>query len=715
MPSLLSKLGETLRREGDLYEVSLDIAKGANRGEVAIKTSHLAIYPVEDFTPGSTLGLAPLTDTNLQESIDNARLQAIADGGGRVVIPIGIHSDTTYGSGHWQIPAGIPIPAGSLIAGKKAAIRFAAGGPSIFLEGVPGTQLVIPADCDVGVYFHSPKIDESDVHVHIGGGMNDLTIRAHDDAVQTTEGLRINGAVNCTFEDLTILGFNGASGGNYGTALRTIDDWDGGGGNCQMCRFENLWCLTNQITFRTADITTSYARGMNSQGAIHRAWLVENGAELHVHSSGIQETLPDVFVEIDGGGYMRFEGCYHEGGDGHSTFFKVSNPTSYAALVVERLRIGAPIALFADVTDFGRLVVNECVLLANATKYLRALPTANAGGANAPIVFSNNSIDVADASNSAKFETNAYSLPMLTVIEGGGVFHGGKSTHGGPVKLAAYAEGSEPASPLESDLIWNSTTKRPRVRGASAHHDVALVDDPKGLTGLIKSYAAEILDPAVYKKRSVISGGLDTITGLLHGSTAPAPSSGRRPDWLDSDPAFGGQPSFTCVNTSDKMLTLTLGGAAQVPTGSYPGAIMICRAIGAIPSTHRRRLFTTNVLSMGALDGDDGTQWQAYYNGYTSADVGGVFQDNNPHAVLVQVEPFVRVRIDAVDGSAIAVDQGVSTAAISTVYVGAFSDVASNNAADLAIAYYALLKEPLPPSVQVQFWDLANTIYKLGL
>jgi hypothetical protein len=412
---------------------------------------------------------------------------------------------------------------------------------------------------------------------------------------------------------------------------------------------------------------------------------------------------------------MRFEGCYHEGATGTQTFFKVNTPSSYTTLVVERLRLGNPVAVFADVTDYTRLVVGECYTLGNAIKYLKALPSGGGGGANAPIYFINNSIDVADATNSAKFETNAYSLPMLTVIEGGGVYHGGKSTHGSSIKLGSFAEGSEPASPVESDLMWNTSTHRPRARTNTAHRDLAYADDPVTLVDLMRAKASDVWDLNVAAKRSVTSGGLNSVGGLIHGSSLAENSGGAsRPTFTASNAAFGNRGTVTFTVGSSTFLRTTL--ADPIVAGEY-AALFIVLGLGnpAVSGANRilANLPGTGGFFLGANDGNVGTQ--TYYGTNFAQNTHGA-TDSFAHAIYL--DPWLdngahaRVLVDGLTGTAGSGTAPAASGSLSSFDVG--GQATGLVASDATVAFVALLHSPLSVAELSRAFALSAQLYAIG-
>jgi hypothetical protein len=673
----------------------------------SLQPHHLAMLPLEQFTPGLTLGLAPLTDANLQASIDNARTYAMSIGGATIMVPHGSHS------GKWHPPA-VTIPSTSLLEGDKAALILRGGGYGVPLNyvGAPGNGIIVAPECNVGLYIHSPLYSPGVADVLTNSLISEWWVTPEQDG-QVCDAVRFHALVQCVLRNIYPGGFDGTAEGLYGAGLVCGDDWVGGGGNSQACQFQNIWSETNQINFRMSEITTCWGVGMNSQGSLHRAWLCEHGAEVIVCSSGIQEVLADVFVELAGSGIMSFINCYHEGGDGSQTFFKSSDITNSSTLLVQGLRLGNPVAIFADIANNTRLVVRDCFTLANALKYLKCVETSEP--IVEPIEFSNNSINPADVLDPSKFELSAVAMAKLTVREGGRMWNGGKMWHGMPVQLAAFAEGSEPASPVESELLWNATTHRPRVRGASAHHDVALADDPVTLVDLLKAKASDVWDLNVAAKRSVTGGGLNSVTGLLHATSLAENSGGAtRPPFTAANAAFNNRATVTFVAGSSTFLRSTL--ADPILAGEYAALFIVC-ALGDPTVSGVNRIIAnlpgTGGLFLGANDGNVGIQ--TYYGNQFAQNTHGA-ADSFPHAIYV--DPWVennfhgRVLVDGVTGTAGSGIAPAPSGSLSSFDVG--GQASGLVASDMTVGIVALLHSPLSPPELARAFALAAQLYAIG-
>lgn len=720
------------------YDASLEYVTPDNKYRLAaalqakiaagLRQEHLDTYPVQEFTPG----LVALTDSNVVAAIEAARVYAAAHGGGRVIVPIGPHS------GLWAPSAGAAIPAGSLLTGEIALVTFSAVSQTpLWLEGVPGAGFLVPDGCNVGIYFHAPDGTGGTTQAaHDSGGMSDLFVIPVN-AGLTADGFRINGAVNCRFTRLRGWNFSGTAGGKKGAGLTVADDWTSGSGNSQFCKFDSCQMVANQCDYNISELTRSAFHHCQSQGGLYRSWLLGTAADVAVYNSGLQSGgVSGALIELTDTGFAAFVDCYTEGDNPAAALFKSTSITSDSRVVIYRYTNTNELACVCDVDVNTNVTVEGC-LFAPSTKALKATPThdGNAG----PYRFINNvHIDADDALDSSIFDCNDLALKRLYISRGGRTYVGGEQISGNAIRLAAFAEDQEPSvvspgeygSPVEAQMTYNTTTHRPRVRGESAAaHDVAYTDDPRGVTGLIKPYATMIIDPRVFKLRSVISGGLDTLADVLHPATlASAPSSIRRPTFNAASDAFGGKPTFTCVKADDKMLSITLDTA--IPIGAYPGLIVVCRATTANQTGTARRALSSigPEFRISLLDDQEATNlWGAKYTGsaaYQLTTVSGGNNDQYAHAGVLQQTPdspgtHTELRVDGNRATGFisvptVTDPGGLATAITGAYIGAI-DASTGNAADLEIAYVALLKQALPDNVLSAFWELADAEWALGL
>lgn len=721
-PPLYTKLADASIEhvtDVDKYRVS---ASMQSHVASSIQPYHGAVFPVDQFTPGSPLGLAPLTDSNIAQAIENARQYAVTQKGGEVLVPLGPHA------GKWAIPSGTTIIAGGSgcnLAGQKAGVFFPAVGRLIplWLAGAPGAGFLIPADCAVGVYFYSGGDNGpgNDAAVFTLSGMYQINIAAAVSGM-TAAGLRINGNVRCEFNTIDISGFDAGKG------LVAADDWPGGDGNSQMTLLSNINCNSNGVSFDIGEFMGE-ATGLNSAVAGVRDFIFRNGSDVTVHHGSVQSGTLDKHVEIVGGTYLTFDQVYWECGAGGTCFY-AHDITNESILQIHRHRTGTAFDLFLDVPNSIVVAVREAEGLQYATKILRA--TSPSDPVTAAISFVNcTAVDAATAMDPTKFDCTPYARKQLYVQSRGEAYFGGRAVFAVPTQLSSFVEGAEPASPVESEILWNASTHRPRARTDTRHRDLAYADDPKGITGLVKPYAACILDPRVYKTRGVISGALDTLGDVLHpGTNAAAFSSSRRPTYNASSDAFGGKPTFTCSQSSDLGMSITL--ASPIPIGAYPGAVVIARATTSFDTGHTRRFFSaigpTFWLS-GYEDQDAASNWDAHYVGAntTHESVAGALHDQNPHAFAVTQHSrapspgsYTELQVDGAYSGALVsfdpsqVDPGGLSAPITGFYIGA-KDASSGNCSNLEIAYIALLNSALPASVEAQLWDLANTEWWLGL
>lgn len=722
MTELADLLGSSLELVASKWEVAAALQAKAVLGGSALQPDHLAALPVQEFTPG---GVA-LSDSNIVAAIEAARLYAVSKGGGRVCIPLGPHG------GLWSPSAGAAIPGGSVITGQKALVCFRnSGNLPLFLEGAPGAGFNVPADCNVGVYFMSPDNTGGSpgFAVHHGGGMRNLIASAVD-GTAICEGFRINAAVNCLFEQLTSHDFNGSGGGDYGAGFRINDDWAGGSGNSQFCRFMHCMADTNQMDWHAGAITRSHFLHCHSQGATYRAWVLDGGADVALYNSGIQESGLSTFVEIVGNGFFSAFDCYTEGHNPSATLFKASSLTGYSSFMIHRYRNTDTYSTIFDVPGACSVVMTDCYLNTDSVCVLRCHPGSDPSASR--YLFLNNinqAFDAADALDSSKFDIDQYARKRLYIGCGGQTYNGGELFAGQPVRLASFAQGSEPAS-ADGQITHNATTGRPRYRGASASRDLAYADDGTTVAALLKPYSSEIIDPAFAKSRVIVSTELDSINGLIDPASSAVPvNSSRRPLWHASDDFFAGKPSFECANTGDRMLTLTLN--TPVPIGSRAGVFLIMRATGSpIPDTGLVRPILYDATSgQFELSGED-SNWADAYVSHNHLNSGGtqfasttfgIGVGNNAfaHVLYAGARPTdnaYRISIDGHDGTydGPTADLGVTTRTLSQLYLGALG-TGSGNSANVAFAFIAILNQPLPPAIANRAITLAMNEYGIGI
>jgi hypothetical protein len=691
MPALGSLLDTTMRKLGGLYGVVPAISDGAALGAVSLQKEHLSAYPVQFFTPG---GVA-LSNANIAQSIRNA--YAYVQGthtGGNIVIP--------RGDWHMGASGGLDLHGnGDFNAG--IVLKGAANGCTTLIFPAPWTGEMLRLRGSSQVDNSTPPFPWRQ------GGVEDLNFFVDvTDVASNGKGIVIDACTNVMFKNIVVQNLTG--GDSW-----ACDDYSAeGGNNSQYCTFVNCAGRGGRINWNLKQLSASQFVNIDSRYTQYRDMLIDECNCIAIYGGAIQSVGLAALVEFgpNGGTNIVFEDIYHEGGG--VTFFKAVAASSAQSIVVKRLIMAGAFTLFADITDGTDLLVDRVNGAGNATTFLKA---RGSGAFSAPAsrILHCGSIH----RDPAKFDMDAVSLAKLHCLDSGDG-HFGSHVSTGSVSTAAYAEGAEPASPVAGTRVFNSGTNRPRIYTGSAWRDVAYADDPAGIVALIKPYAAAILDPRVYRNRSVISGELDTIKDLAHGATASAFSSSRRPTWNASDDAFAGAPSFACVNSSDKAMSITL--ASPIPIGSRPGALIVGRLTGSIPSSGRRRIFNCDAsqFTLFGQDGDTGDAW-AFCHAHTNQSTFSHFSDAGPHMLMANddfdgANYFWRGTIDTTDGARLVnSDTGVSTAAINTVYIGAFSAIAGANSADYTFAFFAILHTPLPPSVKARVLELVNAEWRLGL
>ncbi len=144
------------------------------------------------------------------------------------------------------------------------------------------------------------------------------------------------------------------------------------------------------------------------------------------------------------------------------------------------------------------------------------------------------------------------------------------------------------------------------------------VSAPPTLTDLLKPYAVDIFDPSVSASLSLVSGNVQSITGLIAGNTLVAAGAGNRPAVLTSSSAFGGNAYIQCLEAGDKTLA---NGAVATPlkTGELPGIFYVGRIPGAVTTGNRsfaiRGAGGNSTVQAGGKDAQTATGlWSQIYN-----------------------------------------------------------------------------------------------------
>jgi hypothetical protein len=292
---------------------------------------------------------------------------------------------------------------------------------------------------------------------------------------------------------------------------------------------------------------------------------------------------------------------------------------------------------------------------------------------------------------------------------------------GGAFALAPYTAGTEPSLAEDNDMI--AREDGPAVKLSGSWHSLAFRGELNpSLIGLLTPYASEIFDLGVAGKVEVISGEVNSITGLLYGDVLSAPSSGRRPAYSASDAKFRGAPSLTSSSASSgKYLIGTLAGAPAA-IGDYPGLLIIGYKIGGTAGLMRPFIALQNAagdgntLVIAANDSND-PHW------YAIDDRTAVSGNNWPILTSEPMDEFARVmlawqkpaeglyfRVGSNEAAA-GPTQGPNDVALPKAVLGACWTGSAITAESVAITFAAYLKSPPPQNVIDQVIPIAQDRY----
>ncbi len=718
MPDFDSMLDtDSIERFGDLYRIKPDIAA---RARAALQRTDLSIYHVRDHTPGGAL----LTDGNIAQAIRNA--YAASQGlhlGGIVQLP--------RGDWHMGSSGGLDLPGtGDFNAGT--VIKGAANGCTTLVYPAPWTgEMIHLRGCTEGhpealvPPFPWRQGGIVDVNFFVDApGYGDLT------DPNTGRGIVIDACTNTRFENVVVQNLS------HGSSWY-CRDFAGGSNNSQYCTFINCAGRGGWIDWDLENLSASQFVNVDARYSNHLNMRIDACSGLQFYGGALQSTGRLGSVEFGplGGSQVLFDGQYHEGGGPDNgpladprystgTFFKFNDCTTSQEIAIKRFICRSGWGCFAEVGEATSLILESISGIGNC---LHSIKARASGYYPAPSI---TMIDCGSPTRDpARFDLDVYSKRKFFCHSAGWTgsvayrdLSVGAHVAAESVSTGAFEEGAEPLPVAIGAAVFNDTTKRPRVHNGTAWRDVAYADDAPGLVALLKPYCAAILDPRVYKRRSVISGELDALTDLAHGGIATAPSSGRRPVWLAQDPAFGGAPSWECSNALDKCLTLTL--ATPIPSGSRPGVMIIGRATGTYPEGVHRRVFAADVGGFYLLgqDGDGGGTW-SFSHADTNQNNQSGFGDGLPHMFLANDDfdgtgYFWRGTVDTTDGGRLVnSDLGVSGSAISALSIGHLNPAvgAGTNSADFVFAWVAFFHTSLPPQVKAKAIALADAEFRLGL
>lgn len=539
------------------------------------------------------------------------------------------------------------------------------------------------------------------------GGLSDIHIDFDTDDLSTTaKALVLDAVVSAAFVNISAQ--NLGSGTGLYCRQFTV------GGNSQNCTFVGTKVVGCGVSYDLQSLTTSVMLQTYSQSARTSDLKIDGCLSLAMLGGTIQSSGTARMCDFSGAGGSRLimADWYTEGTAGTETLFYMPTPSITSnEFTIERYTIQSPLAKCFDAGTSVALNARDLNGVSQATTFLKARGTK--------VHVENCETPDTDA---GIFDLDASALANGTFLHYGSARFGA-GLHAASLRSDTFAEGSEPASPGAGQRVFNTRSKRPRMYDGAAWRDVGYYADGITLTDLLRPYAEAIFDPRVFTSRSIISGEVDTLTDIVNGAVLSAPSSIRRPTWTLADAKFGGEPSVTCVQASDKMLSGTL--AHTISSASRVSFLGIAYATGAFPEAHpiRRRLFNTDespgVLGGYGWDDDNGSGWTLTSSAGNAAVVSGL-GDGNPR-LWIGNDEFDgslwtwRGSIDNSVGTNVpGGDPGGSLSVINTLHFGAF-DTGSGHASNIAIGYFALLKTPLPTEVRKRAQALASAEFKLGI
>lgn len=636
----------------------------------------LAYQPLSRHTPGG----APVQNSNIATAIRNAFLAGRSEGGGKVLIPPGQwelgDEEFLWTTSHAR--DNVQIHGSGM---DCTALNFA--------PGYTGTAFKFAGEGSPGDFYYN-------------GGMSNLTINCLTaDAGNTGCAIHLEACINPQFRNVTIRNFLGGAG--LRTRINGVD------GTNQYVQLWNFTCAANGINYDLKDFVNCQGYGVFSTAAAIREMLLDD-VKASFYGGNIQTSAP-IGIELAGYGACRLVlfDFYYEGFC--PKIFKLNTPsTSYNTVDIHGFHVGGNPAVLMDVEDFTNLTMTNIYNVQQATTILKAR------GNNA--CFLRNAGD--PISTPGKFDLDAQSAGNLVCFGAGSAqYIGTRIVANRGYGLPSYATGSEPASPVVGDTIRNSDYDRPSVKAASSWRRASYLDDDIDLNSMLAPYCADIFDPRIKKKRSVISGALDALLGLINSSSIAALTSGQRPTWNASDDAFGGHPSFTCTISGNKFLQGTL--AVPVAVGSHPGVFVVFRVNTAGTDAARRGIIVLENPSQpvnifcGYSDLNNATFPYCYF----TPSVGNTVLLNSPprtdadaHLMLVQPEPGPNLYFDGVH-DLVGSDVGLTSHAMSRVTLGGVFDSLIYAGCDVTIAYAAVLKQPMLADFRARVEKAAIAKYAL--
>jgi hypothetical protein len=267
------------------------------------------------------------------------------------------------------------------------------------------------------------------------------------------------------------------------------------------------------------------------------------------------------------------------------------------------------------------------------------------------------------------------------------------------------------------------------------------------LTEILRPYAVEIFDVGLANKREIVSGKVQSLTGLIHGTSWAAPSAARRPIFTASDPAFNGRATVGFRNDDQSILSAALN--TPIASGKYAGLFAIFRytipttatgtqgAIISVSDGHDN-YNATNIAKVGYSDGTVTANYVFTSFRMGSGDYAHNIPDSTasatviadptmlgPHAVMATPSTvfFPDVAAYALyDNSTSPSYQSLtfspSTVTMGNIYVG-FADPSAgftpSNFPTADLAYVAIFNAWIPPGVARQAMELAAERYGIAL
>jgi hypothetical protein len=637
----------------------------------------------EDHTPDG----GALTGANLAASIVAAVNAAKAAGYEVVQIP----------PGNYYMNATDEILISAADRTKGIVIRGA---------GYEKTQLIYPTGY-TGTAFTFKGSPPDSPSFLVGGGIIGLVIAcATEDASNTGVGIRIEGCINSTFAESVVRNF---TGGTCFKSTRGEPDYTN-----QYVQFYNFTCAGGYINYDLTSLVNSQGYGVFSGSARHRDFLLDD-AKFAIFG-GYMQSSPPICMELTGQGgcEMVLHDVYHEGFPG--TIFKMAMPAvTFNRLEVYSLHLGSSPDIFAEIDANCAFSAHYINRIGTATTILKAR-----NGGNANLVGCGDPVD-----QPGKFDLDTASRAALVCVSNGSTgvtFTGSKMAADKGFTTPGFATGGEPTGST-GDVTYNTTDSRLAFKTDSGWKRVGISDDPVDLTSLLEPYAAEIFDPGVYKTRSIVSGNLDALTGLLNGSTVSAPAAGQRPTWTAADDLFGGKPSFTCALTGNHYLQGAL--ATTIAAGAYAGLFVVYAVPGGTDDPVNRRVIAGiehaadhgSLIIVGQSDLNQSNKVYSFASGTNSGTfaVGATGTDAYGHVAYASnssLDSFVHVYRD-VEATATGLTPGVSGSIIDRVTLGGVWDSAAYVGCNITIAYVAVLSSTLSPDTITKVRRAALAKYNL--